>query len=56
MRKAKRDRQEEARKPVVQHTRGERIHLRRKKRKEGPSALKRKEARAHLQTKTVSDG
>ncbi len=38
---------------VKQHTKAERLALRRKKRKEGPSALRRKAKRAALQPKPV---
>jgi hypothetical protein len=37
----------------VHHTPAQKLHLRRHKRKHGPSAVRRRERRAHLQIKVV---
>ncbi len=51
MRRGKMDAQQKLRNPVKQHTPKERLALRRKKRKEGPSAKRRAERRVELQRK-----
>ena len=50
MRKSK-----QTKKSVQQHTPAERLALRHKKRKEGPSAMRRKERRLPLQSKGFKD-
>ena len=51
MRSAKRDRQAEANRKIPTFTTAEKLHKRRDRRKNGPSALRRAERRERLQPK-----